>query len=84
MSDAALARTRWRCRRGLLELDLLLQRFVDHHYADLSETERMAFDRLLAFPDAELLALLQGGGEPDNAELAGIVATVRRHAHPRA
>lgn len=84
MSDAALARARWRCRRGLLELDLLLQRFVDHHYADLPDTERRAFEQLLAFPDAELLALLQGGDGPDNTELAGIVATVRRHAQPRA
>ena len=84
MSDAALARARWRCRRGLLELDLLLQRFVDHHYADLSDTERIAFERLLAFPDTELLELLQGGGEAVNPELAGIVTTVRRHSHPRA
>lgn len=84
MSDAELARLRWRCRRGLLELDLLLRRFVEHHYNDLSDAERRVFDRLLALADAELLALLQGENEPTDPELAQLVATVRRHAHLRA
>ncbi len=34
-----LERARWRCRRGLLELDLTLQRFVDEHYVSLGEAE---------------------------------------------
>lgn len=84
MSDAEFARLRWRCRRGLLELDLLLRRFVEHHYNDLSDAERRVFDRLLALADAELLALLQGENEPTDPELAQLVATVRRHAHLRA
>ena len=79
MSDAELARVRWRCRRGLLELDLLLQQFVDRHYAALAAADRLVFDRLLTLADAELLALLQGSGEPTDPELARLVATVRRH-----
>lgn len=84
MSDVELARLRWRCRRGLLELDILLQRFVDTCYATLSDAERHAFDRLLALPDADLLALLQGDGTASDAELNRLVTAIRRHAQHRA
>lgn len=49
-----LERARWRCRRGLLELDILLQRFMDKHYADLGENELRQFETLLNLPDNDL------------------------------
>jgi antitoxin CptB len=49
-----LERVRWRCRRGLLELDILLQRFVDTYYAKLDETEIRQFEALLDLPDNDL------------------------------
>ena len=49
-----LERARWRCRRGLLELDILLQRFMDKHYADLRENELQQFETLLNLPDNDL------------------------------
>ena len=49
-----LERARWRCRRGLLELDILLQRFMDKHYADLGENELQQFETLLNLPDNDL------------------------------
>jgi len=84
VSDVELARLRWRCRRGLLELDLLLQRFVDACYAGLTTTERLTFDRLLTLPDADLLVLLQGDGAASDAELNRLVTAIRRHAQHRA
>lgn len=84
MNDAELARTRWRCRRGLLELDLLLLRFVERGYAGLDPAQRAAFERLLTLADAELQALLQGENKPTDPELARLVAIIRRHADPRA
>ena len=45
---------RWRCRRGMLELDILLAHFVERHYACLDETQRSTFNTLLDMPDAEL------------------------------
>ena len=84
MSDAALARLRWRCRRGLLELDLLLQKFLDTGYAELTPRQGDAFERLLALADAELLMFMQGTAHPTDPELAQLVTTIRRHAHPRA
>lgn len=71
------ARLRWRCRRGMLELDLLLARFVEQHYETLEAAERIAFDRLLETPDPMLFAYLQGTEVPE-PELQQIVARVRQ------
>ncbi len=47
-------RLAWQCRRGMLELDELLLRFVDDHYADLGAGERESFQALLREPDPQL------------------------------
>lgn len=49
-----LERARWRCRRGLLELDIVLQRFMDEYYAELDEAELRQFETLLDLPDNDL------------------------------
>jgi len=53
-----LSELRWQCRRGMLELDVFLQKFVQHGYSKLSEQERQDFYELLEYPDQELLELL--------------------------
>ncbi len=53
-------RARWRCRRGMLELDILLQRFMDQNYRQLDETGLLQFERLLALPDNDLWDLISG------------------------
>jgi len=55
-----LERVRWRCRRGLLELDILLGRFVDAHYASLNESELQVFDELLDMADNPLWDTISG------------------------
>lgn len=59
-----LQRVRWRCRRGLLELDIVLGRFIDRHYAALDEAQRLAFDEMLDLPDTEFWDLIRGNTEP--------------------
>jgi antitoxin CptB len=51
-------RARWRCRRGLLELDVVLQRFMDRHYAQLDEQGLEQFERLSSLPDNDLWDLI--------------------------
>lgn len=51
-------RARWRCRRGMLELDIVLQRFMDRHYRQLDEVGLQQFERLLALPDNDLWDLI--------------------------
>jgi very-short-patch-repair endonuclease len=59
-----LERVRWRCRRGLLELDIVLGRFVEQHYADLDEVQQVAFDALLDMPDNVLWDMITGRETP--------------------
>lgn len=56
---AILERMRWRCRRGLLELDLVLERFVEH-YAELDDMQCKVFDELLNMPDTALWDIISG------------------------
>ena len=56
--QAESRRLAWRCRRGLLELDIVLQRFVAQYYESLSVSELSAFDAMLALPDNDFWDLL--------------------------
>jgi succinate dehydrogenase flavin-adding protein (antitoxin of CptAB toxin-antitoxin module) len=58
-------RIRWRCRRGLLELDLVLQAFLARGYERLDAGEQRLFAELLEWPDNELLDLALGRAEPE-------------------
>jgi antitoxin CptB len=59
-----LKRLRWRARRGLLENDLLLGRFLDRHGRTLDAAQNQVLLKLLELPDSELLDLLLGRTEP--------------------
>jgi len=62
----------WRCRRGLLELDLLLGGFWGAHRDTLRSYETAALERLLNLSDMEIVDRLQGrspAGDPDQAAL---------------
>ena len=59
-----LERVRWRSRRGLLELDIVLGRFVEAHYAGLDEKEKQVFEVLLDMPDNPLWDMITGRAEP--------------------
>ncbi len=69
----ALNRVRWQCRRGMLELDLLLQRYVDRHWAGLDAVGRADLDRLLAQPDPLLLDWLHRHSVPHDPRLRALV-----------
>ena len=57
---AELDKIRWHCRRGLLELDLILERFNQQYLARLDPEQLGQFKELLAFPDNDLLDLVMG------------------------
>ncbi|MDO8436815.1 MAG: succinate dehydrogenase assembly factor 2 [Nitrosomonadaceae bacterium] len=64
-----LERARWRCRRGLLELDIVLQRFMDKHYTQLSETELQQLVTLLDLSDNDLWDMITTRKELADASL---------------
>ena len=73
-----LSRLRWRCRRGMLENDLVLSRFLDARGAAIGEDEVAMLDVLLELPDQELWDLIAGRIEPAR-EVAPLVAMLRGH-----
>jgi antitoxin CptB len=73
-------RLRWQCRRGMQELDLLLLRYLEQHYADAPAGDKAAFQAFLELPDPELLGYLLYGERPQSAAYDRIVRTV--HGEP--
>lgn len=59
------ARLRWRARRGLLENDLILTRFLDAHEATLTDEEVDAFSRLMELADNALMDLIMAKAQPE-------------------
>lgn len=74
------ARLAWHCRRGMLELDLLLQNFFNNHLDSLTEEQVHAFESLLTCDDPDLYAWLMGYEDPKQHELIEIVQIIR-HSH---
>ena len=79
--SADTERLRWRCRRGLLELDLLLEGFLARGHGQLDPDEAAAFEALLTLPDPQLLRYLLGQDTPEDQGQARVVAHIRHTAH---
>ncbi len=69
----------WNCRRGLLELDLVLAGFVARHLDRLDERGVAAFCRLLGYPDNDLLDLVMGRADlVEDRDCAPVLALLRQ------
>ena len=71
-----LSKLRWRCRRGLLENDLFVERFFDRHAATLSTDQARGLQVLMDLSDNDLLDLLLARKEPEGDLLQAEVVTV--------
>lgn len=71
------ARLKWNCRRGMLELDLILHRFLEKGLDLLNNKQAGQFTELLTHNDPELFAWLMGHEVPPTNELVEIVAFIR-------
>ena len=80
VNDSGYRRLAWQCRRGMRELDELLLGFLARGYVSLDADGQVAFDALLAYPDAVLLELLMGRMTPADKDAAGIVRAIRNTA----
>ncbi|OAI17838.1 hypothetical protein A1359_05550 [Methylomonas lenta] len=72
-----LNRLRWRCRRGTLELDLLLIRYLENVYLAAEAKEKQVFLQLLELEDTDLLRYLMGEGLSSDVDLAELIAKIR-------
>ena len=71
--DAELRRLRWRCRRGMRELDQLMLRYLDGRWPAADEAERAVFLRLLDTEDDKLWRWFMSRETPQEAELDALV-----------
>ena len=77
MDSRALERLKWRSRRGLLELDLVFERYWSGRGRKISDAEAAAMERLLALPDNDLLDLVMGRSESPEEDLRALVQALR-------
>jgi len=75
MVDARLA---WQCRRGMLELDLLLSNFLEKNYQQLSSNSQKDFVELLEIVDTELLEYLMGRHVHKEARIQYVIEAIRK------
>lgn len=75
-------RLRWQCRRGMLELDLMLESFVEKCYSDLPIKTKKAFHQLLKCQDQILLDYLLGHDVPNDKDVADVAKQIRDAAGP--
>jgi antitoxin CptB len=77
LSDDRMNRIRWRSRRGMLENDLVLTRFLDDRGARMNEDEVAMLDRLLDLTDNELWDLISARREPQDASVTPLLEQLR-------
>jgi len=71
---------RWQCRRGMLELDLLLNNFVEKKAAVLTAKQKESFELLLSYPDQTLLDLLLGNMVSSDDMISEIIEQIQNTA----
>lgn len=77
INEVSKDRLLWSCRRGMLELDILLRDFISNGYNSLDQPSRQAFNILLDYPDAVLLDLLMGKSIPADQGIASVIKKIR-------
>lgn len=75
--SAHRSRLRWHCRRGCLELDIILERYLDRAYDQASLAERADFEQLLELEDRQLQRWFIAEEDPHDPDLQSIVDAVR-------
>lgn len=72
---------RWRCRRGMLELDILFNQFLDRQYDGISDAEKNVFDQLLDYPDQLLFDMFLGHQVSSDPDVAQLIQCIRQSVH---
>lgn len=78
MDESARNRLRWRCRRGMKELDVLLARWIEEGWPQAAEPQRRAFAWLLEQPDPDIAGWLIGGARPPGAARCALIDDILR------
>jgi antitoxin CptB len=86
LDERSLSKLKWRCRRGLLENDLFIERFFRRHEETITTRQAAGISALMDLADNDLLDLLlarkQPQGEVDIPEVHEVLALMRRQPAP--
>ncbi len=74
-----LSRLRWRCRRGIKEMDIVLQRFLEQSYPGLSSQQQAHFDHILDEADLDIMDWILGRSLPDNNDYNDLIILFRQY-----
>jgi antitoxin CptB len=76
LMDHEIGKLRWRCRRGMKELDVLLSRYLEEEYRDATPEHQQAFRQLLDSQDPLLYAYFLGREPPPDAVLSSLLERI--------
>ena len=71
------AELKWRCRRGMLELDILLNTYLDRNYEAMTARQGSVFSEVLDYPDQVLFDLLLGNMQSSDTEVSRLISEIR-------
>lgn len=75
-SEADIRRLGWHCRRGMLELDVVLGPFLEHRFRTLEEADQQRFEKLLACEDQDIFRWVMRHETPEDSDLKRIMTLV--------
>ncbi len=76
-----LSKLKWQCRRGTLELDILLTRYLEACFDCADKDEQAEFNNLLKLEDTVLILYLMGDRKPELAAMGSLVNKIRDLSH---
>ena len=78
-----LSRLRWRCRRGIKEMDLVLQQFLEQTYPNLSSQQQACFEHILDESDLDIMDWILGRSAPEHSDYDELIGLFRQHKPER-
>jgi|APSaa5957512535_1039671.scaffolds.fasta_scaffold381513_2 antitoxin CptB len=74
-----LSRLRWRCRRGIKEMDIVLQQFLEQRYPKLSSQQQANFNHILDESDLDIMDWILGRSAPEHSDYDELIGLFRQH-----
>lgn len=82
MDELRKTRLRWHCRRGMLELDLILGNFFEEVFDSLTDAQQLQFEELIEQLDTNIYAWLMGYQQPTEPHLQEVIDLIKAYAQP--
>jgi len=75
----SVKKLRWACRRGMLELDVILNRFLEEGYEQMTQQQKLDFQRFLEEADQDLFNWLLHRSKPEDKDFQALIQLINGH-----